>query len=738
MILKNALFASRQMDDTFAIYRILFVSEPDNVIVYFDIDEDKKEFPVVADLDDFEYSVNTKAYLPCDTDPYEWLQGNESEYSAAQISRRDRAWEAIEPIVNSEGLTQFDSKQRGILVAQQKKKTGRIEKTMYRDLRRYWRRGQMRNALISNYHKSGGKGKKKQYKDGIKPGRPSRLELHDGQRIGKALTDEIYELLLGGIRKYYLTRKGLSLRQAYTLTLKEHFTDRIDYVDGEFKELLQPIEELPTFYQFENIYKKEIRAKEAFIGRQGRNKYQRTGRKLLSDSMGQILAPGSEYQIDATKGDIYLRHQSDPEKIVGRATIYFAVDTFSRMIVGYYTGFRNPSWDAAGLTLVNAMSDKVAHCKKYEVDITTEDWPSVGKPATILVDRSEFLSNASDSLVDALDITVKNTIAYRGDHKGIVERAFRSFNDSVLRKLPGHVRERERGDREIDYREEALLDIDQLNRIVIKYIRFYNKRKLASYPLSREMIDAKVESNPLAIWQWGVRHAGGVLRNAPSPNVLRRTLFPQGEASITEKGIRYKGLFYYSQHVDDLDSYDEARIKNRWNKIPILYHPDNTSEIYIRNGADIEVCPLIGNTYNNPYRDLHFMELEADKDSIAIMRDRATESDLQEAINLNAEIEQAIEDANPSELRRKLKGKSKRSQIMGIRDNHAEALESEKQLEFSEQNDDLKLDDDTMPESDDYVIPAHVIEADMNEDEPEYIPPAKHTDLLRKRRKRQA
>lgn len=49
----------------------------------------------------------------------------------------------------------------------------------------------------------------------------------------------------------------------------------------------------------------------------------------------QVLGPGSRYEIDATIADIYLVSDSDRACIVGRPTIYFVVDVFSRMVVGF-------------------------------------------------------------------------------------------------------------------------------------------------------------------------------------------------------------------------------------------------------------------------------------------------------------------------------------------------------------------------------------------------------------------
>lgn len=82
-----------------------------------------------------------------------------------------------------------------------------------------------------------------------------------------------------------------------------------------------------------------------------------------------------KYPIDATIGDVYLRSFYNPSEIIGRPVIYFVIDVFSRMIVGYYVGLEGPSWLGMSTALANAMMDKVSFCAKYEKEITKEDWP---------------------------------------------------------------------------------------------------------------------------------------------------------------------------------------------------------------------------------------------------------------------------------------------------------------------------------------------------------------------------
>ena len=73
--------------------------------------------------------------------------------------------------------------------------------------------------------------------------------------------------------------------------------------------------------------------------------------------------PGSLYQIDATKDDIYLVSRTDRNRIIGRPVVYLVQDVFSRLIAGIAVTLEGPSWLGAMLALENTASDKTPFAK---------------------------------------------------------------------------------------------------------------------------------------------------------------------------------------------------------------------------------------------------------------------------------------------------------------------------------------------------------------------------------------
>ena len=81
-------------------------------------------------------------------------------------------------------------------------------------------------------------------------------------------------------------------------------------------------------------------------------------RAVLGDSTHMAFGPGSVYQIDATIGDLYLVSKLDRSRIIGRPTIYFVIDVFSRLVTGFNVSLENPSWVGAMLALDNANNEQ--------------------------------------------------------------------------------------------------------------------------------------------------------------------------------------------------------------------------------------------------------------------------------------------------------------------------------------------------------------------------------------------
>jgi hypothetical protein len=69
------------------------------------------------------------------------------------------------------------------------------------------------------------------------------------------------------------------------------------------------------------------------------------------------MGPGSVYQIDSTTTDVQLVNRLDRTRNIGKPTVHFVIDKFTRKIVGQYVSINEPSWVALKMALFDAFSN---------------------------------------------------------------------------------------------------------------------------------------------------------------------------------------------------------------------------------------------------------------------------------------------------------------------------------------------------------------------------------------------
>lgn len=461
--------------------------------------------------------------------------------TAEAVKQRDEWWRILKPVLESE-LDIYERKRRCELLSEAAEKNGKSKTNLYRYIIKYWKRGKTPNAFLQDYRNCG-KGEKTQANK--KLGRPV---VHEGG-FGKILTEKDVKNFKSVIGKYYLNRKGASMKAAYEKMLGDSYSVSEEGENGQECLRLLPADQIPSIYQFQYWYRKNRDEKTEAQKRGGDAKYELTGRAITGRSDYQLMGPGAKYQIDATVGDIYLVSQFNRKDIIGRPVMYFVMESYSRMVTGMYVGLEGPSWAGAMMAIENAASDKVAYCASYGVTITEEEWPCHHIPTAILADRGEMESRSADNLVKMLGIRIENAPPYRADLKGIIEQHFRTINTDATPFLPGKVLPdmSERGGH--DYRLDAKLDIRQFTEIIIRCVLYYNNSHYMDYfEKSEQMMQIGVNAIPLELWNFGIRYCSGSLRSVPWDTV-RMALMPTGSASVTERGIRFKGLFYSSEEA---------------------------------------------------------------------------------------------------------------------------------------------------------------------------------------------
>jgi len=626
--------------------RILWLEPATNQIVLFDV-QSPKALPRWESLVMVETALDTGQVRLLQSEPFANLRRTEEDIPLPHRQRRDAIWDRyIRALVQTETeqprLEILDATERGKLIAVIVEQTGVQKKTVYRDLRRYWQAGQIKNGLLPRYNRSGGPGKTKS-SGKLKRGRPKLQTQLTGQPSGVNVDEAMSQLFRRGIRLFYENKEKRTLKQTYELTLRKFFN--IGYVreNGILAPNLPPASELPTLGQFRYWYKQQWQPEREIVARQGQRIHNLKSRPVLGSSMSLAFGPGSLYQLDATVADVYLVSAIDPTRIIGRPVLYLVVDVFSRMIVGFAVTLEGPNWTGAMLALFNTMSNKVTFCNEFGITITSEQWSSCYAPERILADRGELEGYNADSLVNGLGIIVANTPPYRADWKAVVERYFRLTNDRGIHWLPGAVdREKSRGDH--DYRLDACLTLNEFRQILIWIILEHNNEyRMDWYPLSEAMIRDDIQPYPNEIWQWGIQNQVGVLRSLPE-NVIYPNLLRRDECAVARDGIHFKGLRYTCQKAEDEGWFTRARVKGRW-RIKAAYDPRRVDNIYLRldHQSELERCTLL--PQYKMYLGWGWYEFE-DYQALKKLQSTGAESRQKQArANTDAQIEQLVSTA---------------------------------------------------------------------------------------------
>ena len=634
-------------------YLILWIAPGNDYGYWYDLNSRSRK-PKVFQLRDIIQGEHNGKY---EIESYSPPINIDEIFSEKELAHRERIWDLIQSAVETEPDI-YDNKLRLGILRRIADERGIKPNNLYELLDRYWRSGKTKNAFLPRYSNCGGKGIGKNYSK--KTGRPETSTI----TTGKILTDTDHKNFEYAIKKYYLNQDKRSLKSTYEKLLQDYYTQK--YNNSKLK-LLEP-SEIPSFRQFQYWYYKNRNIVNETKKRSGEKNFELESRAVLGKSDYGLMGPGAQYQIDATVGDIYLVSQFDSSNLIGRPVIYFVIDAFSRMVTGMSVTLEGPSWAGAMTALANMATDKVAYCKEYGIEITENEWSCHHVPASILGDRGEMISKNADNLVNMLGIRIVNAPPYRADLKGIIEQHFHTINTNSIALLPGSVKPdmSKRGGK--DYRLDASLDIRRFTQIIIKCVLYYNNHHYMEYfEKSEAMMRDNVDAIPCRIWEWGIRNCSGTLRSFPE-EMVRMAVLPTDKATVTEKGIKFKGLFYGSDRAVREAWFEKARSGKSWS-ITVSYDPRDMANLYIWNQEDkkYDACYLL--EWNQKYAGKYLDEIIYEQKKEYNKQKQLKLSETEAKVNLNAEIDSIVDEAK--QMGKSVPVKSKNERVSNIRENRA-------------------------------------------------------------------
>lgn len=668
----NTLY--RFADDPKQIERIVWISSDRETC--FAVNVFNNCYPYARPVLDIEEGIREGTYIIEETDP--WFQFSDLEtLSERELKRWNQAKEVIEIIATSVYEPNiFLPIERAKMIQEVSEQTRLHASTIAKYLKRYWKRGKNHYALLSDYASCGGAGHERTLHKKV-----GRRSTYTSLYKEMVISDEVKRHFRIALDKYYYTSKPKrpSLRWAYEQMIKEYYSVEQKTENGVVMTIVEAGATIPTFGQFRYWFNKWRDPKREILRREGTRKFQQQNRPVLRSTQQDVYAPAAVYQIDATVLDVHIVSEFSRDKILGRPICYMVVDGYSHLITGIHVALESPSWaGGAMMALLNASEDKVEFCNRFGIKIRTVDWPvSDVIPESILADRGEMLSNKVLSMIEHLQIAVRNTPPFRPDWKALVERYFGVIQSHVKPFMPGAVH-KDSNDRGMkDRRLYASLTLADVTKILIKCVLHYNNHHhIADYIRDENQIAENVVPIPIKLWNYGIQYKSGKLRRV-SQDVLRFNMLPSEQATISGKGIKWRGMLYSCETA--LKEKWFVRARNRTFQVDISYDPRCVNQIYVRLGRkDYDVCYLLDS--QSRYRgksidDVQYLLDEERQDKAGLQN-----QELGQRITLAAEIEEIVHEA-VEKTKAEFVPQSNTKKLRDIRENRRQEKERNREQE---------------------------------------------------------
>lgn len=330
-----------------------------------------------------------------------------------------------------------------------------------------------------------------------------------------------------------------------------------------------------------SIYRwlKDLDAIDVAVARHGKLAGNRTFRSVTGIQRASRILERIEIDHTPLNLLVYCAKSNLP---IGRPYLTIAIDKYSRLVVGYYISFSNPSAYSVLQCLKQSFLPKDYLLTPFP-DITAP-WPARGIPLTIVCDNGmELHSNALSEACLELGIQLQFCPAKRPEYKGSVERFFRTINHNLIHYLPGTVfsSPKERGDYESE--KLAAISFETLNHLVLKWItEVYHQTPHRGIGLE----------TPLKRWQEDEQNVR--MEYPAEPAQLDVILGHSAERPVFHYGVEINNLRYNSAELQQL-----RRAYGEDLRVSLKFQRDDLGKIYVFDTArkDYFSVPAIDQEY---------------------------------------------------------------------------------------------------------------------------------------------
>jgi len=470
---------------------------------------------------------------------------NENDLSPKEIAIRDRAFKAIENIVNDWDV--YHPVLRLKLVKAARKKFKISKPTLYKWLKKYWRNGLNLNALLPDFDRCGAPNKERK----------------------SGTLDAVRAIARKGFKEFVVNTGGdYSIENARIKTNTKYKSElggkKIQY---------------HIFYLFGRCAFPDAPLRKAKVGDK---KFDANERLLHGRSNDIVNGPCKLYQIDSTWRDIRIVSSLNPNQYIGRPTFYVVQDSWTRAVVGVLITLDNPSYIAAAHALFISFRSKEMLIQELNLGLEHLGWSNSFIPEELVADRAEFLGPKSDQIVKNLGIRLGNTAAYRPDLKGAVEKIIDLIQERARHLFEGKGQvSKEDGERTAkDTRLEATVTLEELYQITWIVVNEHNNfHWIDEYPLTSEMVRDGVKKIPAEIHKWGIEQNRGTERTRDE-KTLWFNLMESKDVIPSRKGIRLNKQDYVPADEKGFAILENLICAPSVKAVQIIYDPRVYKNIY--------------------------------------------------------------------------------------------------------------------------------------------------------------
>ena len=311
------------------------------------------------------------------------------------------------------------------------------------------------------------------------------------------------------------------------------------------------------------------------------SKHARASQRITADY------PLQKVQIDHTKVDLMVVDE-DFRLSIGRPWLTALIDVYSRMILGFYFDFRNPSTWSVSECLNLAVFEKSGWLKQQGINLS---WPCQGIPELIMSDKAkEFESKAFAMGCAEYGIKHETGKAGKANLRGTVERVFGTFNNE-FHNLPGTTFSNVQQRLNYDSEGRAIFTLKELTHYFGVYV-------LGRYHREKH---SRLGASPVDVWNDAISSGFTPRKCLQDPNKFRVDFIKSENKKVTREGVRHLYEFFWSGTTQAICDFGDSYVR------VYPFHND-ISKILIRDEHDdLHVVPN-----SNPNRhSISWAELKA-------------------------------------------------------------------------------------------------------------------------------